>query len=155
MRTLDASIDVRAPARFAIAFLQTYIQDRSATGAEPQLSLRVPLKRFAGGIALERPVTVELHYLPDAKLEHPALSIRWEPAGTKLFPCFDGTIEAQACSIHDCRLSIHGSYAVPFGVPGLLFDAVAGMHIARTTLDGLLREFQTAIEADYAARIDG
>lgn len=121
--------------------------------AEPQLSLRVPLKRLAGGIVLERPVTVELHYLPDTNLERPGLSIRWEPADTKLFPCFDGIIEAQACGVHDCRLAIHGSYAVPFGLPGLLFDAVAGMHVAETTLDGLLSEFQTAIEADYAARI--
>lgn len=155
MRTLHVSIPVKAPARFTIAFLESYLRDGAQANGEPELRLRVPLKRLAGGIVLERPVTVDLRYLPEGDAGSPALSITWEAADTKLFPRFDGTVHAAPGGAQDCRLDIDGSYHVPFGLPGALFDTFAGVHIAQSTLDTLLRKFQAAIEADYAARVDG
>lgn len=155
MRTLTAAIPVKAAAGFAIAFLHTYIQDLSNAAGEPQLSLRVPLQHLVGGLVLERPITVEAHYVRQSDGGGTELAIAWRPEGTHLFPSFAGTIVAQPMGPHRCTLTIHGAYAAPFGAPGALFDAVVGIRIARATLDGLLQQFRTAMESDYLARIGG
>jgi hypothetical protein len=152
MRTLHASTPVKAPARFAVAFLQGYVRDRTQAERAPEIQLRVPLNRLAGGLVLERPVTVNLSYLPQDDLERPGLSIEWQPADTTLFPRFTGSIQAEATGLRECLLSIDGSYTAPFGAPGAVFDALAGVHIAQATLEGLLHEFQAEIEADYTDR---
>ena len=155
MRELSVSTDVKAPGGFALAFLTTYVSDRAAAGhdGDAQLSLRFPLQHLFGGLVLEREVTVQVSYLPNAPGEMPRLSICWRPEDTSLFPSFEGRVEATDVAAHDCTLAIVGTYDVPLGVAGALFDAVIGVRIARGTLEGLLAEFKAEIENDYFKRV--
>jgi hypothetical protein len=151
MRELSATIPVRAPSDFAVAFLNTYVEDLAAAGGgDAVLPLRFTVERLAG-LVLEREVTVHVTYQPRPG-EPAILLVSWQPAETTIFPRFDGTVQAQPDGDRACKLTIEGMYDVPLGVVGVFFDAVVGVHIARSTLDGLLREFRDAIERDYDRR---
>ena len=152
MRTLHASTPVKAPARFAIAFLQNFVRDHHSRTVEgPRLNLRVPLTRFAGGVVLERPVTVNLSYLPQDDLERPGLAIQWEPADTKLFPRFTGTIQAEAAGERTARLRARRQqtqHAIqtccPLGRDGLRHGDRAGRALSGHTI---LRYWKAAMAA--------
>lgn len=151
VRELSAETAVKAPGPFAVAFLNTFIEDQRGAHGEAALNLHFPLHKFFGGLVLERAVTVHVEYLPkDGGTRR--LAIGWEPEDTTLFPRFDGTIEAVPVDERSATLRIGGTYDVPLGVAGVLFDAVVGVRIARATLDGLLAEFKERIEDDYRAR---
>lgn len=154
MRELSASTPVAAPAGFSIAFLDEYIRDNAAPGGAAVLTLRYPLQRFAGGLVLEREVAVEVGYEPAAGDEPASLAIAWRPEGTTLFPTFAGRVDAAEAGQQRCTLTISGTYDVPLGVAGALFDAVVGVRIAEGTLHGLLAELRGQIETDYRRRID-
>ena len=153
MRELAVSTPVMAPSTFALAFLHAYIQEQAGSG-QPRLSLRFPLQRLFGGLVLEREVTVQLTYDRHAPDGGAHLNIHWQPEDSSMFPSFDGRIEAQPDSPKTSVLRIVGTYDVPLGVPGALFDAVVGVRIARGTLEGLLAEFRKLIEDDYFARTE-
>jgi hypothetical protein len=153
VRELAASTAVKAPSGFALAFINAYIKDLATESAEPQLSLRFPLRRLFGGLVLEREVTVQVRYLPKSDDGVQCLAIHWQPDDTTLFPTFDGRVDAQPEGPNACELSLIGTYDVPMGVAGALFDAVVGFRIARGTLEGLLAEFKRLIEDDYRTRM--
>ena len=154
MRELSASIDVKSPAGFAIAFLNQYIAERADPGGEASLHLKYPLKQLAGGLVLERAVTVHVHYEPAVGDEAALLVIGWRPEDTSIFPSFNGTLLAGERGEHECTLTIAGLYDVPGGIAGLLFDVVVGARIARSTVEDLLDEFRVAIEEDYKKRMN-
>lgn len=151
MRELAAETSVNAPNTFALASINTYIEEQQRGDGGAVLSLRFPLRRFFGGLVLEREVTVRVDYLPSAGGTR-RLAVHWEPDQTPLFPRFDGTIDAVAVDRERCTLRIAGNYDVPLGVAGQLFDAVVGVRIAHGTLEGLLGEFKERIEVDYRTR---
>lgn len=151
MRELSASIEVRAPGDFALAFLNTYVEDLAAAGGgDAVLPLRFTVERLAG-LVLEREVSVHVSYQP--RPGQPAvLLVSWHPADTTIFPRFDGTVHTEPAGDRACTLTISGMYEAPLGVVGVFFDAVVGARIARSTIEGLLREFRDAIERDYQRR---
>ncbi len=151
MRELTATLPVKAPSGFALAFLNTYIRDLGGGTDEATLPLHYTFTQFAG-ITLERDVSVTVDYVP-TKDAPAVLRICWEP-DKSLFPSFDGTMAAEADGERACRLTITGSYDAPGGVAGQLFDAVIGVRIAQGTLDTLLVQFRDAIEADYKKRME-
>ena len=63
-------------------------------------------------------------------------------------------LQAEPTSASACILSVAGTYDVPGGVAGQLFDAVVGVRIAHGTLDQLLEKFRDAIEEDYKKRME-
>jgi hypothetical protein len=152
VRELQSTILVRAPSSFALAFLNTYVQDLAHGAENAVLPLRFPLKEVAG-LVLEREVTVHVSYELREPGQPPYLRVHWQAADSDLFPHFDGTVEAQTVQPRTCRLTVAGTYNVPLGLVGILFDAVLGARIAQSTLDGLLDEFRKAIESDYDKRI--
>ena len=151
MRELSASISVRAPAGFALAFLNTYVRDLAGADGDSILPMRYTLTQLAG-LTLEREVTVRVEYVmqPSGDAE---LTICWEPDAS-LFPSFCGTMLAHATGADTCDLKLDGTYDAPGGVAGQLFDAVVGVRIAQGTLDQLLAQFRDAIEADYRKRME-
>jgi hypothetical protein len=149
---LSSSIPVQAPSDFAIAFLNTYVADLAHGSAEAVLPLRFELEKLAG-LVLERVVTVHVGYEPAPPGGSPSLKISWQAEDSPMFPRFDGTLTSAPEGNHACILTIDGTYAVPLGVVGLFFDAILGQRVARGTIDGLLRQFREAIEADYAQRM--
>ncbi len=152
MRELSASISVRAPSGFSLAFLNTYVGDLSDADGDSIMAMRYTLTQLAG-LTLERDVTVRVEYVAQPEDEPAVLNIAWEPdAG--LFPSFEGTLHAKPAGKNACTLTIGGTYDAPGGPAGQLFDAVVGVRIAHGTLDHLLARLRDAIEADYKKRTD-
>jgi hypothetical protein len=151
VRELSASIPVKAPAGFALAFLNTYVRDLAGPNGSSVLQVRYTVTQLAG-LTLERDVTVRVEYVmePSGDAE---LNICWEPDAT-VFPSFNGTLRAHEAGAAACSLNLDGSYDVPGGMAGQLFDAVVGVRIAQGTLDQLLVEFRDKIEADYRKRME-
>lgn len=152
MRELSASVPVKAPSGFALAFLNTYVSDLTGAGGASTLPMRYTVTQLAG-LTLERDVTVKVEYMPKPGDEPAELNICWEPDAS-LFPSFCGTLRALATGPATCTLSLAGTYDVPGGVAGQLFDAVIGVRIAQGTLEQLLEKFRDAIEDDYKVRME-
>jgi hypothetical protein len=150
MRELSVSIDVKAPSGFAVAFLNTYVRDLGEGRDDATIPLRYTIKQLAG-LKLERDVTVRVEYLPAP--EGAQLTVAWEP-DKSLFPSFEGTLTTESTGECACRMTIAGTYDVPGGMAGQLFDAVVGVRIAHGTIEELLDRFRTAIEADYQQRTE-
>ena len=152
MRELSASIPVKAPSGFALAFLNTYVRDLNGPGSDSTLPMRYTITQLAG-LTLERDVTVRVEYVVRPGDEPAELDICWEPDAS-LFPSFCGTLHALSTTKETCTLSLAGNYDVPGGVAGQLFDAVVGVRIAQGTLEQLLEQFRDAIEEDYRKRME-
>ena len=152
VRELSASTPVKAPSGFALAFLNTYVGDLNGPGTDSTLPMRYTITQLAG-LPLERDVTVRVEYMPQPHDAPALLRICWEPDAT-IFPSFEGMLHAEATGEYSCTLSITGTYDVPGGVAGQLFDAVVGVRIAHGTLEGLLEQFRGAIEDDYKRRME-
>jgi hypothetical protein len=150
VRELEASVPVKAPSGFAIAFLNTYVREVGGD-ADGNLPMRYTVTQLAG-LTLERDVTVRVDYhtLPN---ESAHLHICWEPDAS-LFPSFQGTLHADATGERTCTLHIAGTYEVPGGMAGQLFDNVIGVRIAHGSLEQLLEQFREAIENDYKKRME-
>jgi len=151
VRELSASIPVKAPAGFALAFLNTYVTDLGG-GKQPTLPMRYTISHLAG-LTLERDVTVRVEYAAKPGGDPAQLYICWEPDAS-LFPSFTGTLHAQSVDDRHCTLKIEGTYDAPGGVAGQLFDAVVGVRIAHGTIEGLLARFRDVIEDDYNKRME-
>lgn len=151
MRELSASISVKAPSGFALAYLNTYVRDLGGANADSTLPMRYTVTQLVG-LTLEREVTVRVEYVAQPG-GAAMLYICWEPDAS-LFPSFEGTLQAEATGEKECMLSIAGTYNVPGGVAGQLFDAVVGIRIAHGTLEQLLERFRDAIEDDYKKRME-
>jgi len=152
VRELSASVPVKAPSGFALAFLNTYVGDMPEKDGSPTLTMRFTITQLAG-LTLERDVAVRVEYVPKPAEEPAELTICWEP-DAKIFPSFCGTLRALSTGPATCTLSIGGTYDVPGGVAGQLFDAVIGVRIAQGTLEKLLAQFRDAIENDYKVRME-
>jgi hypothetical protein len=152
VRELSAEIPVQAPSGFAIAFLDTYVRDFGGAGTNSSMPMRYTVTQLAG-LTLERDVTVRVDYIPKPQDAPAELFLCWDPDAS-LFPSFRGALHARPAGERSCVLSIAGTYEVPGGVAGQLFDAVVGVRIAHGTLEQLLGRFRDAIEEDYKKRME-
>jgi hypothetical protein len=153
VRDLAVAVPVAAPSGFALAFLNTYVGDLSGGKASGgTLPLRYSVTQIAG-LVLERDVNVHVEYVPQPGGLPASLKIAWEP-DESLFPRFSGVLHAMPEDERSCTLSITGTYDVPGGIAGQLFDAVIGVRIAHGTIEQLLEQFRDAIESDYKTRTE-
>jgi hypothetical protein len=152
VRELSASVPVKAPSGFALAFLNTYVRDQAGVDGDACLPLRYTLTRLAG-LTLERDVAVRVEYVLRGQDIPATLDIAWEPDAS-LFPSFKGSLRADATGKAECTLIIDGQYDAPGGVAGQLFDAVLGVRIAQATIVQLLEQFRDVIEDDYKKRME-
>jgi hypothetical protein len=152
VRELSASVPVKAPSGFALAFLNTYVRDRAGVDGDSCLPLRYTLTRLAG-LTLERDVAVRVEYVLREQDIPATLDIAWEPDAS-LFPSFKGALRADATGKAECTLIIDGQYDAPGGVAGQLFDAVLGVRIAQATIVQLLEQFRDVVEDDYKKRME-
>lgn len=86
----------------------------------------------------------------DTSRLHDALLIAWQPKLRALFPNFHGALTVRPKD-RGAWLRIQGSYDPPLGIPGRIFDAVAGRFIARRTLARTLKEVCEAVEWRWRA----
>jgi hypothetical protein len=152
VRELSASVPVKAPSGFALAFLNTYVRDRAGIDGDSCLPLRYTLTHLAG-LTLERDVAVRVEYVLRGQDIPATLDIAWEPDAS-LFPSFKGALRADATGKAECTLIIDGQYDAPGGVAGQLFDAVLGVRIAQATIVQLLEQFRDVVEDDYKKRME-
>lgn len=153
MRRLIHSVPVKAPSSFALAYLRTHFLERRARSGGATLALRFGLPKFPiEGLTLEKSVALILDYRTAAAAPN-GLAFGWQPDDRSALPSFGGTISALARGDDACSLTVAGSYTPPGGAFGAIFDRLVGLHIARATLAALMTEFQTAIEADFSARL--
>jgi hypothetical protein len=151
MRRLTASVPVRAPSGFTLAFAWSYFKQQAEVPGTSNLPLRLPLDAIARGLALHQPVAVEARYVegdgtPDA------IDISWSPEESAAFPTFSGSLRTSSENDGDCRLTLEGTYTAPGGIAGAAFDMVVGGRIARATIHALLEQVRAAAEADYRTR---
>ena len=135
MRRLTASVPVRAPSGFTLAFAWSYFKQQAEVPGTSNLPLRLPLDAIARGLAL-----------PDA------IDISWAPEESAAFPTFSGSLRTSSENDGDCRLTLEGTYTAPGGIAGAAFDMVVGGRIARATIHALLEQVRAAAEADYRTR---
>ena len=152
MRELSASLSVKAPAGFTIGFLTDYVCQTCEKEGSGRFPVRFTITEVAG-LTLERNVTVQVQYEFKGDALPPELEVRWDP-DSRLYPRFSGKVRCESADETSCRMTIGGSYEVPGGIVGQLFDAMIGVRIARGTLANLLEQFRYAAESDYSARTD-
>jgi hypothetical protein len=67
------------------------------------------------------------------------LPLRWRATGPdRMFPIFDGVLEARAESLDTSRLTVRGTYAVPLGPVGRFGDGAIGRRLARQSLSAFV-----------------
>jgi hypothetical protein len=67
------------------------------------------------------------------------LPLRWRATGPdRLFPIFDGVLEARGESLDASRLTVRGTYTVPLGPVGRFGDGVIGRRLARQSLSAFV-----------------
>jgi hypothetical protein len=85
---------------------------------------------------------------------HDALLLAWKPNHRGMFPDFQGVLTARP-SGRGAKLNLHGRYQPPLGLPGAIFDTVAGRHIARMTMGRVLDDLCKQIEQKWNAERPG
>lgn len=85
---------------------------------------------------------------------HDALLLAWKPHHRGMFPDFQGVLTARP-SGRGADLNLHGRYEPPLGLPGAIFDTVAGRHIARITMGRVLCDLCKQIEQKWNAERPG
>ncbi len=142
----------KSPPERSREFLTDYIRELAASN-QGLAVLRLRAGAHPGGLHLEHDVVVEL---TPVKTEDPLeyrVGIAWQP-GTPLLPSFNGTLRFQWDEEYgNTWLVIQGDYEPPLGAAGKAFDAIAGQHIARSTLRALLDDFRSVVESARAAEV--
>lgn len=146
-----AAKDVKCPFSATIEFIERLHR----TGSDHVIG---PLAR------LRTPVVCNLHEVRDFTDEtriHEALVLHWKARANIPVPEMNGLLTVRPNGPLT-QLRMEGQYEPPLGLPGRLFDALVGRHIARRTISLFLAELRTFIEAEWekervsdAARIEG
>jgi hypothetical protein len=151
MRHLTVSVPVRAPSEFTIAYVTTYFEAPAYRDEAGGQSIVFPLPKAAGGASVEKMVRVALKV---HRHRERLVEISWDPIDSELFPRFHGSFKTNQGEKTSCVLTLEGEYSPPGGPVGAVFDAVAGSHIARASLESLAQRVGTAAEDDYRLRIE-
>jgi len=151
-RTISSSLEVGAPADFAISFLSTYLTKRAPGAAGSQMCLEVPLSALANSFVVQKMVDVDAHLARSADHHSSVIELSWRPEGEGPFPSFQGIVRSTSATATTSTLVIEGDYRAPGDLAGAVFDVAIGSSIANATLRRLLTTFRESIEADYVRR---
>jgi hypothetical protein len=120
---------------------------RRAEAGEPEAEIHVPLRFLPQLLRRRVMVTFGLHVdVAEAGRPHEEIRMRWS-SGTPLLPDFRGTLRFRIAG-QGTDVLISGTYRVPFGLLGRVFDSAIGHHIARASLGDLARRIADALEAN-------
>jgi len=115
-----------------------------------EAELRVPTHFWPPFMRRRVAVTFGLHLdVAEAGRRHDEIHLSWS-AGTPMLPDFRGTLRFRIAG-SGTEVLVEGSYRVPFGVLGSLFDDVVGRHIARASIGDLTRRIADALEVQERA----
>jgi hypothetical protein len=140
------AVSLREHAACPYSIAQEYAVEylRRAEAGQDEAQIRVPIAFLPGFVRRRVAVTFGLHYdLADAGRPHDEIRLRWT-AGTPCLPDFRGTLRFRIAGT-ETDLLVEGSYRIPFGKVGRIFDNLAGRHIARSSLSDLTRRIAAAL----------
>lgn len=148
VRAVMAEEYAACPFSIAQEYAVHYLQRAEAGGNEAQI--HVPIRFLPACIRRRTAVTFGLHVdVAEAGRLHDEIRLRWS-AGTPLLPDFCGTLRFRIAG-QGTDVLIEGTYRVPFGALGRLFDDVIGRHIARASLGDFARRIARRLEANERA----
>ena len=141
-RTLSVSALAACPFSIAEDYAIEFLRHAESGGEEA--AIRLPLPQPLPPLRRVVALTFALHFdVEEAGRRHDEVRLRWD-SGTSLLPDFHGTIRFRIEGA-STRIIIGGSYTVPLGALGRLFDAVLGRHIASATLRDLAERLATTL----------
>ncbi len=146
MTRICVSTPIASPVEVTERLLLAYMNERAGSDGGVALSLRVPLTRRIGDLALVHDVVARGHWGRDSDNLNQNLAITWSSAGGGPYPNFGGVMNVYAePDRRMSRLEIDGTYEPPGGLVGRVFDALVGSRIARASLAGLVDDIARAI----------
>jgi hypothetical protein len=86
----------------------------------------------------------------DGTRTHDALLLAWKPDHNTTLPDFRGVLTVRPKD-RGVSMRLQGNYDPPFGLPGKIFDALAGNRIASRTMQRLLNRVIQDVEAKWSA----
>jgi hypothetical protein len=144
-RTVSAEAPANCPFSVAQDYAVAYLQ-RAEAGLD-EAEIRVPLTLLPSFLQYRVALTFGLHFdVSESGRSHDEVRIRWT-SGSPFLPDFRGTIRFRIAGT-GTTVRVEGSYHVPFGAAGRMFDALLGRRIARTSVTDLTHRLATALETD-------
>jgi hypothetical protein len=137
--------DVLADCPFSIA--QNYAEAflRQAQAASGDFAIRVPIGFMPAAVRHRVTMTFALQSdVAERGRGHDEIGVRWK-AGTSLLPDFSGTVRFRIAG-GGTLVRVEGSYSVPFGVVGELFDDLAGARVAHASAMDFAEQLGTYLE---------
>jgi hypothetical protein len=108
---------------------------------------------LGAGASVHQEVTVHLGVPRDSEAAF-VLPLTWRAAGHhQVLPTFSGELDASDGRPGTC-LRLTGTYGVPLGVVGELGDDVVGHRLVRRSLEALMGELASRLEAKAAEGLD-
>jgi len=145
VRTVALQEYAECPFSIAQDYAVEYL--RRAEAGQPEAEIRVPLAFLPRVIRKSVEITFGLHYdVAERGRSHDEIRLHWG-SGTSLLPNFRGTLRFRIAG-SGTDVLIEGSYGIPLGMLGRIFDSVAGRHIARASLRDFARRIAQALETN-------
>lgn len=108
---------------------------------------------LGAGSGIRQAVVIEVGHLR-TEGDVARLPLRWQAAGRdRLFPVFDGHLDAGAEGDGATRLVVQGTYEVPLGAVGRFGDGVIGRRLARQSLTSFVEEMAARLDAEVHRRM--
>lgn len=152
----EVSLQAYAACPFSVA--QEYAVDylRRAEAGTDEAQVRVPVAFWPGLIRRRVTISFGLHYdVVEAGRPHDEIRLRWS-AGTRFLPDFRGTLRFRIAG-QGTDVLIDGSYRIPFGAFGRMFDVLAGRHLALASLNDLAQRIAGSLgssERDWRKKLE-
>jgi hypothetical protein len=146
------AVTVQAYAACPFSIAQEYAVEylRRAEAGAPEADIHVPIRFLPAFLQRSVAVTFGLHVdVSDAGRPHDEIRIRWN-AGTPLLPDFRGTLRFRIAA-PGTDVLVDGTYGVPFGALGRIFDDLIGHVIAKASVGDLARRIADALETNERA----
>ncbi len=129
---------------YAVEFLK-----RAAKG-QAEAEIHVPIRFFPSILRRRVDVTFSLHIDElESGRSHDEIRMRWT-SGTVFLPDFRGALRFRIAG-NGTDVFLDGTYRVPFGAVGEMFDALIGHRIALASLGDLARRIAHALEESERA----
>jgi hypothetical protein len=144
MSDIHESLTVRCPFEDILGAAKAFVVGLPIEDGASVCALRARI----GDLTVERRADLTIVHRTAAP-GYEIMEIAWSPHDGGPYPTFRGTLSAEEGGATFCRLDLDGGYEPPFGVAGVMFDAVVGHRIAVAAARALLDEIKTGVERAY------
>lgn len=150
MSALKEHVIVGCPLYYLIYHVERYftVHRRGRTPGTFTLTLDVAKIGLPGKVHAQHDVRVQ-HAIRTDTQHGQVVALTWDP-DDRYVPGFDGKLFGEPLEHGGSRLVLAGTYNVPMGPLGVVFDAVLGKRITAATAGALLQDLKQFVESDYA-----